>query len=118
MKPITIDLTGLQAQFGLAASQIEMLTETCVNVVATAIYANWEALAKQELNSTRAEYLQNLNNVDRGRFSKQIVLSGTLPNMIEQGASPFDMKEGFKKSNKVKYTFSEFLQLSDHNWYL
>lgn len=104
MKPILIDLSGLQAQFGLAADTIDTLTETCVNAVAAAVYANWEALAKQKLNSTLPEYTQNLIKVDKGRFAKQIVLTGVLPNMIEQGASAFDMKEGFKKSQKVKYT--------------
>lgn len=104
MKPIVIDLSGLQAQFGLAADTIDMLTETCVNAVTAAVYANWEALAKQKLNSTLPEYTQHLIKVDKGRFAKQIVLTGTLPNMIEQGASAFDMKEGFKKSQKVKYT--------------
>ena len=32
------------------------------------------------------------------------MLTGTLPQMIEEGASPFDLKEGFKKSDKVSYT--------------
>lgn len=104
MKPITIDLSGLQAQFGLAANVIDQLTETCINEVTAAIYANWEALAKQRLNSTLPEYLQNLHRVDKGRFAKQIILTGKFPNMIESGASAFDMKEGFKKSQKVKYT--------------
>ena len=104
MKPIIIDLSGVQSQFGLAADTTDMLTETCVNAVTASIYANWEALAKQRLNSTLPEYTQNLIKVDKGRFDKQIVLTGVLPNMIEQGASPFDIKEGFKKSKKVKYT--------------
>ena len=28
--------------------------------------------------------------------------------MLEQGASPFDIKEGFKKSKKVKYTIAKY----------
>lgn len=104
MNPIVIDLSGLRNQFGLAANQIDFLTETCVNAVTAAIYANWEALAKQRLNSTAEEYLRNLIQVDKGKFEKQILLTGTLPNMIEQGASPFDMKTGFKNSPKAKRT--------------
>lgn len=104
MKPIEIDLTGLQAQFGLSAAVIDMLTETCVNAVTAVIFANWEALAKQKLHATLPEYTQHLIKVDKGRFAKQIILTGVLPNMIEQGASAFDLKEGFKKSQKVKYT--------------
>lgn len=123
MKPITIDLTGLRQQFGLAADTIELLTETCVNAVTAAIYANWEALAKQELHSTLPEYLRNLIRVDKGRFEKQIVLTGVLPNMLEQGASPFDMKEGFKNSPKVKHTIPVYNKKGNQiykggDWYL
>lgn len=123
MKPIIIDLSGLEAQFGLASNTIDKLTETCVNAVTAAIYANWEALAKQRLHSAAPEYLQNLIRVDKGKFEKQIILTGVLPNMIEQGASPFDMKEGFKKSSKVKYTIPVYNKKGQQvnkggDWYL
>lgn len=104
MKPVVIDLSGLEQQFSLAVKDIDLLTETCVNAVTAAIYANWEKLANERLNSTLPDYVKNLSKVDKGRFEKQIILSGVLPNMIEQGATPFDMKENFKKSAKVKYT--------------
>jgi len=123
MKPITIDLSGLQDQFGLAADSIDLLTETCVNAVTASIYSNWEALAKQKLNSTAKEYISNLITVDKGRFNKQIVLTGVLPNMIEQGASPFDIKEGFRKSSKVKFTIPVYNKKGEMvkkggDWYL
>lgn len=104
MNPITIDLSGLRQQFGLSAEQVDQLTQQAIREVTAAIYANWEALAKRKLHSTLPDYLKNLNVIDRGRFEKQIALSGILPVMIESGASPFDIKEGFKKSRKVKYT--------------
>ena len=68
-QPITIDLTRLQSQYGLTNQEIDMLTETCVNAVTAAVYANWQALAKQRLNSTVPEYLQNIIKVDKGRFA-------------------------------------------------
>ena len=104
MSPVIIDLSGLQAQFGLAASVIDTLTETCVNEVTAIIFQNWQSIARRELKGTAEEYTNHLIKVDKGRFAKQIVLTGVLPNMLEQGASAFDMKEGFKKSDKVKYT--------------
>ena len=104
MKPIEIDLTGLKKQFGLCATDINLLTEICVNEVSAAIYLNWVSLAKQNLKSTLPEYLQNLHKVDKGRFEKQIVLTGVLPTMLENGASAFDMKAGFLKSAKIKNT--------------
>jgi hypothetical protein len=106
--PITIDLTGLQSQFGLDANTVNQLTEVCIQAVSAAVLANWTALAKRELGSTREEYIQNLNKVDVGRFAKQIVLTGVLPNMLEQGASPFDIKQGFKKSPKARHTIAKY----------
>ena len=103
-KPIVIDLSGLRQQFKLSADNVNKLTDICVQSVTTAIYANWQALARQKLHSTLPEYLQNLHVVDKGRFAKQIILTGILPTMIESGASPFDMKEGFKKSKYVRYS--------------
>ena len=104
MNPITIDLSGLKGQFGIDDKTLDQLTETCVKAVTAAIYANWEALAKKKLKSTREEYIQNIIHVDKGRFNKQIILTGVVPNMVEQGASAFDIKEGFRKSPKVRYT--------------
>lgn len=106
--PITIDLSGLSAQFGLTTGQIDQVTEICVQAVTANIYANWQALAKLRLKSSLPEYLANINVVDKGRFAKQIVLTGIVPNMIEQGASPFDIKEGFKKSPKVRFTIPRY----------
>ncbi len=109
MNPIVIDLNGLKYQFPeLNDQMINQLTETCVNAVTAVIYMNWQAIAKRTLHSTLPEYVQNIIKVDKGRLEKQIVLTGVLPNMLEQGASPFDIKEGFKKSRKVKHTIPKY----------
>lgn len=124
MQPITIDLSGLKGQFGLTDEQVNQLTETCVNAVTTAVYFNWEAIAKTALKATLPEYVNNIIKVDKGRFNKQIVLTGVLPNMLEQGASAFDIKEGFKKSPKVKYTIPVYSKKKNKllrkggDWYL
>ena len=102
--PVLIDLSGVQEQFQLAVDNMDKLTEICVKEVTAAIYSNWQSLARQRLHSTLPEYLQHLLVVDKGRFAKQIILSGELPTMLESGADAFDMKEGFKKSPYVKYT--------------
>ena len=123
MNPITIDLSGLKGQFGIDDKTLDQLTETCVKAVTAAIYANWEALAKKKLKSTREEYIQNIIHVDKGRFNKQIILTGVVPNMVEQGASAFDLKEGFRKSPKVRYTIPVYgkkgnMLRSGGDWYL
>ena len=123
MNPITIDLSGLRGQCGIDDKTLDQLTETCVKAVTAAIYANWEALAKKKLKSTREEYIQNIIHVDKGRFNKQIILTGVVPNMVEQGASAFDIKEGFRKSPKVRYTIPVYgkkgnMLRSGGDWYL
>lgn len=122
MKPIEIDLRGLKKQFGLSSDSIDDLTEACVQLVTSSIYSNWEALAKQKLNSSRTEYLRNLQVVDKGRFAKQIVLTGVVPTMIESGASAFDMKNGFSKSRKVTKTPPVYDKkgnlIKEEGWYL
>lgn len=127
MNPIVIDLSGLKGQLGLTDEQVNQLTETCVNTVASKFYADWQALAKRELKSSAEDYVNHLILVDKGRFAKEIVLMGIVPNMIEQGASAFDLKAGFKKSNKVKYTIPVYKTLKNGNqvmvsaggqWYL
>lgn len=123
MNPITIDLSGLKGQFGIDDKTLDQLTETCVKAVTASIYANWEALAKKKLKSTREEYIQNIIHVDKGRFNKQIILTGVVPNMVEQGASAFDIKNGFRKSPKVRYTIPVYgkkgnMLRSGGDWYL
>lgn len=103
-KPIIIDLSGLQQQFQIAADNVDKLTEICVKQVTVAVFSNWQALARKHLHSTLPEYLQHLLVVDKGRFAKQIMLTGQLPVMLESGADAFDMKEGFKNSQYVKHT--------------
>lgn len=108
MNPVEIDLSPLMRQFGISAQQVDLLTDVCLDEVSAAILMNWEALAKRKLHSTLPEYLTNLKRVTKGRFARQIILTGVLPTMLENGASPFDMKSYFEKSSKVKYTMPKY----------
>lgn len=105
---VVIDKDGMKAQLGLTDAQLDQLSEVCVSAVTAAVMAKWQAIAKRDLRSTAPEYVNNIISVDKGRFEKQVVLTGVLPNMIESGASAFDMKDGFKKSAKVKYTIPTY----------
>jgi hypothetical protein len=82
----------------------DFIVKDTVERVTEEIYRNWQLQATNNLNSTRNEYINNLQVIDVSDFSKTIVLTGKLPNMVEQGCSAFDMKEGFSKSSKVKYS--------------
>ena len=82
------------------------------------------------LNRTTKEYKKFLENEIENNFidkrqnsnklietnhinknTKEIFFNNWLVNAITFGCSPFDMKEGFKKSNKVKFS-------KEGNWYL
>ena len=102
--PVVIDLTGLQNQFNLPQNSVDIILQACVEDVTGEIYLNWVNAAKRGLNSTRANYINGLIKIDRGRFEKAIVLTGKFNNMLEQGASAFDMKFGFMNSAKVRYS--------------
>lgn len=123
MDDVRINLGNLQQQLGVSKQQIDMLAETCVNAVTAVIYSTWEAEAKRGLKSSLPNYLANLIKVDKGRFEKAIVLTGVVPNMIEQGATPFDIKEGFKRSPKVRHTIPVYnkkgkMVYAGGDWYL
>lgn len=41
--------------------------------------------------------------VEEGKFTGAVILNGSLPNMLESGASAFDIKVGLLSSSKVKF---------------
>lgn len=101
---INIDISDLIGELALPRNTADFITESIVEEITTEIYRNWRLEASNKLKSTRDEYLNGLEIIKNSKFSRTIMLNGKLANMIEKGASPFDMKEGFRKSSKVKYS--------------
>jgi len=70
--------------------------------------AKWLKLAGERLHSTQQAYLQGTNGVGglgAARVYKRtasLSLTGVFPNMLENGASAFDMHEGMLGSGKAK----------------
>lgn len=108
MIPITIDTRDLAEEFGLLGSQTDELKELAVSTLAQEFARKWEIQANQHLGATREVYKGAIQIAERGRFSKAVYLNPAvwLANAIEMGYSGFDMKEGFLKSKKVKFTKS------------
>lgn len=111
MIPVEINLTNFVESFRLGPRVSEDLRRFVYQESISAIAKAWDTEAKNGLTKSREEYRRNLQMVEEGRFSGMIILNGVLPNMIEQGASPFDMKIGFEKSAKRKMK-------ADGGWYL
>lgn len=99
-----VDLSDVIEEFQLQASSASAMTQQVVDDVTAAVVVNWRNAAKNELKSTRNEYIRSIYLGEKSKFKNVLVLRGMLPNMIEFGAQPFDLKEGFMKSSKVKHT--------------
>ena len=108
MIPVTIDTQDLAAEFGLIASQTDELKELAVKTITQEYARKWELEANQNLGSTREIYKGAIQTMSRDRFTGVAYLNPTvwLANAIEMGADAYDMKLGFLKSSKVKFTKS------------
>lgn len=100
---INIDISEVVEEMSLTAAQAEDMSRHVVQRLTTHVYYHWQNNARKGLNSTREEYIRGLQIVEQGRLKNAIVLTGKFNNMLEQGASAFDMKIGFLNSKKVKY---------------
>lgn len=62
--------------------------------VATGARSKWLKLAGERLHSSAVEYAAGIQEVQLAEGAAVIELVGRLPNMVEHGASAFDMHEG------------------------
>ena len=101
MPDISIDISSLASIYSLNPDQVIELGTAVVRRIANATVRNIVSLAKKELRQTRNDYIESIV-VNEGDGYAEIELIGFLPNAVEQGLSPFDMKSGFMKSPKAK----------------
>lgn len=100
---IKFDIEDTIDEFSLNAEQANQIIKAAVKAVTMEMHRNWIAAAERELKSTRNGYVRGLLVADDGMFANTITLVGVLNNMVENGVSAFDMKNGFMKSAKVKF---------------
>ncbi len=104
--PIQINVDDLLNQYTMSKTEVEDVIDFTIKEITAKFYERWQEEAQLSLHSTRQRYLENLILIDEGRMKGAVVLDyskDSLIKMIEEGASAFDMKEGFEKSDKVKY---------------
>ncbi len=101
---IHLDISDLISELNLPKNSADIIVSNAVESVTQEIYRNWRLEAANNLRSTRNDYINGLQIVDNSIFSKTIKLNGDLNNMVEKGISGFDMKKGFSKSSKAKYS--------------
>ena len=103
---INVDIDNLNISDQLSPPVTSAITSAIQTSLAL-IRDKWQTEVQNKLNSTRPLYLQGLGfdsiifPLSQG-FAGAVRLNGKFPNMLEQGFSAFDMKEGFSKSSKVK----------------
>lgn len=104
MMPIQFDFSSLRDEFSMSQQDVDGLLDFAVKEI-TAEFANkWEEQAARELHSTRNLYIRSIIVTDPGKFMGAVELTNDVPNMIESGASPYDMKPILLGGEKVKYT--------------
>lgn len=116
--PILIDLSGIVEEFTLDKSETESLSKYVLSNISDEYMRVWERNINNSLHSTRSEYR-------RAIFTDQpdsnTMVFGMTPQksklglMLEEGASEFDIKEGFKKSDKRKPAYRKN---ESTGWYL
>lgn len=102
MLPIKIDVSELSEEFNLTGKNVSDLKEEILSGLINELYRNWTQQARNNLKSTRSEYIRSLRVFKDNKFKGGIELIGWLPNRVEEGLEPFDVKIGQLKSNKAK----------------
>ena len=111
--PLLIDTSDLADEFSLSKEDVHTLIDNAVKATALEYYRLWQNQASKNLKSTRNRYLDNLVYVDEGLMKGAVILrdEDPLAMMLEEGASEFDLKEGFANSPKRKIK-------KDGGWYM
>lgn len=97
MLEINIDVIQNVDFESFGQAQIEAF-EQAIESLAIATRDKWVSLAQEKLQSSRSEYVRGLQESTsfqkNGRLDYQINLVGFLPNAVEGGLNPYDMKPG------------------------
>jgi hypothetical protein len=102
MIPVLIDTRDVAAEFNLTREDVNAMVSSTIKSLTATFARNWDSVAKQSLGSTRQIYRSSIVVGEQGPFTGYVMLVNQLPNMIESGAAPFDMKVGFSQSSKRK----------------
>jgi len=112
--PIYINQEDILSQFNMSQREVEGVIDSTIKEITASFASAWENEANSTLKSTRERYINNLKVIDEGRMQGAVVLDYSkdkLVKMIEEGCSPFDLKNGFSNSDKKHITKSG-------GWYL
>lgn len=112
MIPISLNISGLSTEFALNKNEVDGLLGYVVDEVAADFAYKWDSEANV-LGKSRSAYKNSIQVEKIDPLTSVVFLNpdNWLANAVETGIEPYDMKENFSKSSKVKY--NKFGQ-----WYL
>jgi hypothetical protein len=111
MSIVKLDLSDFVQQWSLTAEEVDLVIHNVLDEIGTRFADSWRNKAGQLLKQTKQEY-QRAVYVEKPSLDSIVVgLAGWLPNAIEKGLQPFDMKKGFETSSKRKFK-------ENGGWYL
>jgi hypothetical protein len=115
MLNINIDFQGfidtIAQDLMLTQDKVDDIVDKTLDEVSFRFAEELKINVGRELSGAREEYIKSIYHVRMNPKQYEVGIRGWFPNAIENGASAFDMKEGFSKSNKINYT-------KDGGWYL
>lgn len=98
----TRDILAVGREFDLTKEQVSDMIDFVIKELTATVAENWKKVAQQSLHRTRQQYINSLYVGDEGKYTGFVQLRGSLPNMIEDGCDPFDMKVKMLTSSKAK----------------
>lgn len=111
---IDIDIGPVVEKYNIMLAESKTLSNQILDALVEKYTTRWEIIVSAELNKTKAEYLRAIEVERPDDYTAIIKLTqreSRLPLMIEDGAGPFDIKEGLKNSSKRKTSIGG-------NWYI
>lgn len=91
---VTMNIPSPQVDFEEAHERFRELVELT--------RAEWVRMAQDELTASAGDYISGITPIEYGDTWAQIRLLGWLPNAIEHGHEPFDMKPGLLQGPHAK----------------
>lgn len=109
---ISFDLSEVLADYSIKKSDADVLNSLIVQSLSDAVIFHWREEASKNLGSSRAGYKNGIQLIEIDDKSAVIALIGVFNNMLENGAVPFDIKQGMANSTKRK------LKKSGDGWHI
>ena len=102
MNPLQFDFSDLREEFSMSQKDVDGLLDYTIKEITAAYAQEWENQASLNLHSSRNLYMRSIIVSDPGKFKGAVELVNDVPNMIESGKPPYDMKPTLINGRKSK----------------